>query len=205
MTKPSTLRLHEIKPHDLERLLTGELDDPFSVLGPHPMPSGRYQLVVYLPDGAAVSAISSQTGEVKLQPVPDASGVFAGEIPNAEDYRLKATSEDGHSWEYDDPYRFGPVLGASAADVSSRTGKDPLWSRLGAHPMQHEGAEGVHFAVWAPHARRVSAVGGFNGWDGRRHMMRRCGAEGVWEIFIPGLREGEAYKYEILGKDGVLQ
>ncbi|MEL6548960.1 MAG: 1,4-alpha-glucan branching protein GlgB [Pseudomonadota bacterium] len=205
MTKRSILRLPEIDPHDLERLLTGELDDPFSVLGPHRLPDGGDHLVVYLPDGAAVSAITTQTGEVKLQPVPDAPGVFTGDIPSAENYRLKATSKDGHSWDYDDPYRFGPVLGAPSADVTSRTGKDPLWSRLGAHPMQHEGVDGVHFAVWAPNARRVSAVGGFNGWDGRRHMMRRCGGAGLWEIFIPGLREGEAYKYEILGKDGVLQ
>jgi 1,4-alpha-glucan branching enzyme len=73
---------------------------------------------------------------------------------------------------------------------------------LGAHVREHEGAQGTHFAVWAPNARRVSVVGGFNAWDGRRHPMRRRGVSGIWEIFVPGVGEGEAYKYEIVGADG---
>ncbi|NND20865.1 MAG: 1,4-alpha-glucan branching protein GlgB, partial [Silicimonas sp.] len=77
-----------------------------------------------------------------------------------------------------------------------------LWKVLGAHVLDHEGARGTHFAVWAPNARRVSVVGDFNHWDGRRHPMRRRGSTGVWEIFIPDLGEGTVYKYEILGVDG---
>ena len=73
---------------------------------------------------------------------------------------------------------------------------------MGAHPIHHEGADGVHFAVWAPNARRVSVVGDFNAWDGRRHAMRLRRDTGIWEIFIPGVRPGLAYKFEIIGPDG---
>ena len=79
-----------------------------------------------------------------------------------------------------------------------------LYDRLGAHPIEHEGAAGVHFAVWAPNARRVSVVGDFNGWDGRRHTMRKRVDTGVWEIFVPSLSEGTIYKYEIIGAQGTL-
>ena len=79
-----------------------------------------------------------------------------------------------------------------------------LYDRLGAHPIDHEGAAGVHFAVWAPNARRVSVVGDFNAWDGRRHAMRKRVGTGVWEIFVPALRAGAIYKYEIIGADGAL-
>ncbi|MGK9527230.1 1,4-alpha-glucan branching enzyme, partial [Salmonella enterica subsp. enterica] len=67
-----------------------------------------------------------------------------------------------------------------------------------------DGVQGVRFAVWAPNARRVSVVGDFNGWDGRRHPMRLRHANGVWELFVPRLQAGEAYKYEILGANGIL-
>src|SRR3546814_9669237 len=80
-----------------------------------------------------------------------------------------------------------------------------LWQVLGAHPMTREGVAGVHFAVWAPSARRVSVVGDFNHWDGRRHAMRLRGATGVWEIFLPDVAEGAHYKYEVKGADGAIQ
>ena len=73
---------------------------------------------------------------------------------------------------------------------------------MGAHPIHHEGADGVHFAVWAPNARRVSVVGDFNAWDGRRHAMRLRRDTGIWEIFVPRVGPGLAYKYEIIGPDG---
>ena len=79
-----------------------------------------------------------------------------------------------------------------------------LYDHLGAHTIEHEGVRGVHFAVWAPHARRVSVVGEFNAWDGRRHAMRKRVDTGVWEIFLPGVDEGALYKYEIIGADGTL-
>jgi 1,4-alpha-glucan branching enzyme len=77
-----------------------------------------------------------------------------------------------------------------------------LYDKLGAHPLQHEGHDGVHFAVWAPNASRVSVVGDFNGWDGRRHVMRKRLNTGIWEIFMPGARQATAYKYELLDAAG---
>ncbi len=79
-----------------------------------------------------------------------------------------------------------------------------LYERLGAHPAEHEAIEGVRFAVWAPHARRVSVVGDFNAWDGRRHQMRKRIDSGLWEIFIPEIGVGTVYKFEVVGPDGAL-
>ena len=110
----------------------------------------------------------------------------------------------GGSWEFIDPYQFGPVIGEMDEYLLGEGTHADLWHALGAHVREHEGVSGTHFAVWAPNARRVSVVGGFNGWNGRRHVMRKRGASGVWEIFLPGIVEGETYKYEIVGADGAL-
>ncbi len=100
------------------------------------------------------------------------------------------------------PIAFGPVLGELDDYLLAEGRHAELWKRLGAHPMQHEGVEGVAFAVWAPNARRVSVVGEFNFWDGRRHPMRLRYGSGVWEIFLPGVGPGALYKYEIVGRAG---
>ena len=98
--------------------------------------------------------------------------------------------------------RFGPVLGLIDDLLIAQGTHFRLYDKLGAHLITHEGAQGVHFAVWAPNARRVSVVGDFNDWDGRRHVMRRRTDIGVWEIFIPDIAEGRTYKFEIVGPDG---
>jgi 1,4-alpha-glucan branching enzyme len=117
------------------------------------------------------------------------------------DYRLRAEGH-GATWEFEDPFRFGPVLGEMDEYLLGEGTHKRLWQVLGAHVITHEGVDGTHFAVWAPNAERVSVVGDFNIWDGRRNPMRRRGATGVWETFIPGLGEGATYKYEILGRHG---
>lgn len=180
-----------IDPKVLRDLAEGRTDDPFAVLGPH---DGR--IVAFVPDAARLWARGAQ--EVALTPL--AEGVFAGDWPGGP-YRLRAEGAAGQ-WEFDDPYRFGTVLGEIDEYLIGEGAHHRLWQALGAHPIRHEGVAGVHFAVWAPNARRVSVVGSFNNWDGRRHPMRRRGATGVWEIFLPGLGPTEAYKYEILGPDG---
>ena len=101
-----------------------------------------------------------------------------------------------------DPYSFGPVLGPMDDYYIAEGSHLRLFDKLGAHLIEHEGATGVHFAVWAPNARRVSVVGDFNDWDGRRHPMRNRRDTGIWEIFIPDIGAGRAYKYEIIGPDG---
>ena len=104
---------------------------------------------------------------------------------------------DGTSWEGDDPYRFPATLGELDLHLFGEGTHRALWKVLGAHPMVQDGVDGVRFAVWAPRARRVSVVGDFCDWDGRRLPMRRLGTSGVFELFVPGVGRGALYKYEI--------
>ncbi|MCE5972234.1 1,4-alpha-glucan branching protein GlgB [Sinirhodobacter sp. WL0062] len=175
-------------------LAQGRHEDPFAVLGWH---EGR--IVALIPDAERLWVVAEK--EVELTPV--SNGIFVGNT-KSKVYRLRAQNAHG-TWEFEDPYRFGPVLGEIDEYLIGEGTHRRLWQALGAHVITHEGCEGVHFSVWAPSARRVSVVGGFNNWDGRRNQMRRRGATGVWEIFLPGLSVGEAYKYEIVGPDGSVQ
>ena len=117
-------------------------------------------------------------------------------------YRVRARFGD-RVVEMEDPYRFPPVLSDFDLYLLAEGTHMHLYEKLGAHPMVIDGVAGVAFAVFAPDARRVSVVGDFNFWDGRRHAMRVRG-NGFWEIFIPGVKAGDKYKYEIIGSDGQL-
>ena len=112
------------------------------------------------------------------------------------------TYPGGVSVEVDDPYRYGRVLSDFDLYLFGEGKHTRLYDKLGAHPMTIGDAAGVHFAVWAPNAHRVSVVGDFNDWDGRRHPMRVLGVSGVWEIFVPGAHVGHRYKFEILSRYG---
>ncbi len=180
----------------------GEHDDPFSILGPHQDENGTV-LVAFDPGAETLSAISDTT-EKPLSPIPGAPGVFSGRIEDGRSYRLKGSGY-GENWDYEDAYRFGPVLGDLDEHLISEGSHKRLWTVLGAHVMVHEGMAGTHFAVWAPNARQVSVTGDFNQWNPARHVMRRRGSTGVWEIFIPELGDGTPYKYCITGKDGLRQ
>ncbi len=173
-------------------------------------------LACILPPGASVSGPCCQrrrrwrlsisaTGAVAAKGVrlhPD--GLFVATVPDRKEpfrYRLR-TSRGAIEHEFDDIYRFPPVLGELDTYLLAEGNHLASYRKLGAHPLVHEGVEGVAFAVWAPNARRVSVVGDFNAWDGRRMPMRQLG--GFWELFVPGLRPGHLYKYEILGANGQL-
>ena len=119
-------------------------------------------------------------------------------------YRLQVRWADGHDSLLDDPYRFGPVLGEMDAWLLAEGSHLRPFEILGAMPRTHEGVAGCSFAVWAPNAMRVSVVGDFNFWDGRRHPMRLRRECGVWEIFLPGVDIGARYKFELLSRDGQL-
>ncbi len=106
--------------------------------------------------------------------------------------------------ETEDPYSFGLLLGETDLYLFNEGRHRNLGETFGAQRCQVDGVEGVRFAVWAPNARRVSVVGDFNSWDGRRLPMRLRANSGVWELFVPRLPVGTAYKYEILGQHGVL-
>ena len=132
----------------------------------------------------------------------DGRGLFEGKLlgsPRPVKYKAQG---NGAQWWVTDPYSFGPVLGPVDDFLIAEGTHLRLYDKLGAHQISHEGATGIHFAVWAPNARRVSVVGDFNDWDGRRHVMRSRRDIGVWEIFIPDIGAGRAYKFEIIGADG---
>jgi 1,4-alpha-glucan branching enzyme len=181
-------------------LAEGTHGDPFSVLGLHER--GRaWVLTAFVPGADSLFVLTDKVLEAERH--PDVPGLFTLRLSRHQPYRLRAKGL-GTEWEFDDPFRFGPVLGEIDEYLLGEGTHRRLWQALGAHAITHEGVEGTHFAVWAPNAQRVSVVGDFNIWDGRRHPMRRRGATGVWETFIPGLSEGTVYKYEIRGPQGDL-
>ncbi len=191
---------------DIAAIVGARHADPFAILGPHPTPAGMV-IRAFVPGAAAVRAIDAAGAPIAdLQPRhPD--GFFEALLPGREAplaYRLSAGNADA-AWELDDPYRFSPILGPMDEYLLVEGTHRRLYDRIGAHPLRHEGVDGVHFAVWAPNARRVSVVGDFNAWDGRRHQMRKRIDSGLWEIFAPGIGEGAVYKYEIVGASDAVQ
>ncbi len=191
-----------VDPADAAAISRGTHDDPFSILGGHERDEG-FVVCAFDPGADEIALLCGDAAEKPMAPIANAPGVFAGLLEGTTAYRLRGR-KGGESWDYEDPFRFGPVLGQVDEHLIAEGTHRRLWQCLGAHVTTHEGADGVHFAAWAPNARRVSVVGGFNQWDGRRHPMRRRGSTGVWEIFLPDLNVGEVYKYEIVGVDGKL-
>lgn len=187
---------------EFQRLILGQHDDPFGLLGPRG--SGDDRHVTAFDPGAEQMFACTTDARHRLDPVPDAPGVFRGPVPGDGHYWLRGEAKGEH-WEFEDVYRFGTVLGEIDEYLLGEGSHLRLWEVLGAHVMQHEGMWGTHFAVWAPNARRVSVVGDFNWWNGLRHSMRRRGATGVWEIFVPYVADGAFYRYEIVGPDGTVQ
>ena len=182
-------------------VIEGRHSDPFRYLGPHL--EGDIPIVrVFLPDAEGVATVDDQGHETDLQRIHDA-GLFEGRMTNgSQRYRLRARYGD-RQVEIEDAYRFPPILSDLDLYLLGEGTHMQLYEKLGAHPATLEGVAGVAFAVFAPSARRVSVVGDFNLWDGRRHAMRVRG-NGFWEIFVPEARAGDKYKYEIVDPDGNL-
>ena len=185
----------------IQALVEGRHGDPFALLGPHAAASGTI-VRAFLPGAASVELIDA--GGRVLSPMqalhPD--GLFAAQIAEGAAYRLRI-DWGGVVQETDDPYRFGLLLGELDLHLIGEGRHRDLADALGAHACTIDGVAGTRFAVWAPNASRVSVVGDFNGWDGRRHPMRvRQG--GVWELFLPQIGPGTVYKYELLDRWGHL-
>ncbi|HKK30231.1 MAG TPA: 1,4-alpha-glucan branching protein GlgB, partial [Alphaproteobacteria bacterium] len=186
-------------------IVQGRLDDPFRWLGMQVFDSGCH-VTAFDPGASEAWVLDASARPIAQLDKVHQEGVFAGIVSERQarfDYRL-AFAGDGKEWGGLDPYAFGQVLGDLDVHLIAEGRHWELYQRLGAHPMHHEGVDGVGFAIWAPNARRVSVVGSFNFWDGRRHPMRLRHRAGVWEIFIPELEAGELYKFEILGAQGYL-
>lgn len=191
---------------DLNRIIHANHWAPFSVLGSHELQEGEATgrvIRAFLPEARSAWVVDLSAGEpgvrVPMELVhPD--GFFVGRFPTQRGpfpYRLAVENHEGYAWEFVDPYRFGPVLTDFDLHLLGEGTHLRNFERLGAHLRDHDGVAGVHFAVWAPNAERVSVIGNFNHWDGRRHPMRSCGSTGIWEIFVPDLCQGEVYKFEI--------
>ena len=189
---------------DMDALIRAEHRDPFSILGPHG-DGGEGQFVrAYLPGALSVRLLARddgrELGELQMSEVP---GFFVGRLEQPQPYLLKINWAGGEQIT-EDPYSFGELLGEMDLYLFAEGNHRDLSSCFGAQLTRVDGIDGVRFAVWAPNARRVSVVGSFNNWDGRRHPMRLRHPSGVWEVFVPRLQPGETYQYEILGAHGIL-
>jgi 1,4-alpha-glucan branching enzyme len=187
---------------DVEALCAGRHGDPFGVLGPHVQADGSTEVRVFLPGAGAVQVVAG----ARAWPLArrHASGVFEGSATVPGHYQLRVRWDDGGESLLEDPYRFGRVLGDIDVWLLGEGSHLRPYEILGAMPCETEGVAGTSFAVWAPNASRVSVVGDFNVWDGRRHAMRLRRECGVWEIFLPGVSPGERYKFELIAANGRL-
>ncbi len=189
---------------EIQAIIDGRHADPFKILGLHK--SGKdYVARAFLPHADIVQAqtLDGQTlGDLERR---HPSGFFEGVIKTKTLQPLRyACTNGGGSWVVADAYTLGPVLGPQDDYFIGEGNHLNLYNKLGAHLITHEGVAGTHFAMWAPNAERVSVVGDFNNWDGRRHVMRKRMDVGIWEIFVPGATEGQGYKFELLDKSGKL-
>ncbi|MFZ5536170.1 MAG: 1,4-alpha-glucan branching protein GlgB [Pseudomonadota bacterium] len=184
----------------IARLLDGRHHDPFSLLGRHPLGEGWSCVRALLPQAASVRLGPQGPAMERIDP----RGLWQWEGPDGDlprHHSLHCTDQHGHIFELIDPYTFEPQLGELDMYLFGEGRHWHVYRVLGAHPHQVDGIDGVLFAVWAPNAERVSVVGDFNQWDGRRNMMRSRGGGGLWELFIPGLVPGDLYKYELRNRD----
>jgi 1,4-alpha-glucan branching enzyme len=198
---------------DEDRLVTGVArgmsDDPFAVLGRHATTQNGRPAVVIRTVQPAASSVEIVTRDAVLPMRRRDDAVFEltvplnGMAPHELAYHFRVQEGSG-TRELQDPYQFGQVLTDFDLHLFNEGTHHRAWEQLGSHPRSLAGVSGVHFAVWAPDAQRVSVIGDFNAWDGRVHQMRKLVPSGVWEIFIPGLPEGANYKYEVRTSGGHL-
>ncbi|MBQ9738082.1 MAG: 1,4-alpha-glucan branching protein GlgB [Alphaproteobacteria bacterium] len=204
---------HILEPQVVENLVKGHyLGDAFAVLGMHEATNEDGHKFIFIrtlqPQAKSIEVINRDTGAgLGYMRKVHNDGLFQLDLPNVADffsYYFKITLYNDTVYEAEDVYRFWPVLGDMDLYLFGEGTHYKSYEKLGAHLITHQGVEGVSFAVWAPNAKRVSVVGSFNDWDGRRHLMRPRGSSGIWELFIPNLKEWDMYKYEIVGANGDL-
>ena len=192
----------------IHRIINAEHHDPFSVLGSHIVDfNGKRAVAVraFLPEAKEVSVIDVATSTEYEMTKINEDGFYETVLPGYSEvfpYKLKKVTYDNAIEIFNDPYLFLPTLTEFDLYLFNSGDHHRIYDKLGSHALETNGVSGVQFAVWAPNARSVSVVGNFNNWDQRRHAMRVLGASGVWEIFIPGIKEGELYKFHIKTKSG---
>jgi len=199
-TKKVAPVLPELHPDHIGSLVSGSHPRPHEALGQHPI-DGGFVIRAVRPLASAVAAVRADGTRVELSHVAD--GLWHGFAPApGQAYVLETSYEGAPSWTAEDPYRFVPSVGEVDLYLWGEGRHEQLWHVLGAHFRPHEDVTGTSFSVWAPHARAVRVVGDFNDWNGVGHAMRRLDDNGVWELFVPGLEPGVAYKFELLTQSG---
>jgi 1,4-alpha-glucan branching enzyme len=205
--------MHTAEDAALDAVARGQSDDPFASLGPHEttergapamvirtmQPAASHVELIRLPGRHAISMSRRHTDGLFEATVP-----LEGGAARDFEYRLRVTEPGGRSQELDDPYRYGQVLTAFDLHLLAEGTHYRAWEKLGSHCMTVGTTRGVHLAVWAPNAQRVSVIGDFNHWDGRVHPMRKLFPNGIWELFIPDLPDGTCYKFEVRTTGGHL-
>lgn len=191
----------------INALISGHYADPFALLGMHQTEAGL-EVRALLPDASEVWVIETKTGRKCAQlTCIDPRGFFSAVVPRRKNpfrYQLAVTWHDQQNL-IDDAYRFGPLLQDMETWLLAEGTHLRPYETMGAHSAVIDGVTGTRFILWAPNAQRVSVVGEFNFWDGRRHPMRFRRENGMWELFVPGAMNGQLYKYEIIDAHGQLR
>jgi 1,4-alpha-glucan branching enzyme len=189
---------------EFDALVDGRHNNPFSVLGLQRTKRGRVVRTLQ-PGAKSVDLVDGRGHKLAVMQRIHEGGLFEAPMPpRKRKYALRITWQSGETQVVEDTYRFPSTLGELDLYLLGEGSDQNIYRKLGAHPTIVSGVHGTRFAVWAPNASRVSIVGDFNSWDGRRHVMRLHPGNGIWEIFLPGVGEGALYKYEITDANGKL-
>lgn len=194
----------QLKRTEVIRVQYGDSDQPHHVLGRHRIGEGQV-ISGYHPDAVGMRVVCADGTSYEMEPA-ERTKIYTVYIARKEEmpYKLEATFADGSRFAWEDPYSYDPQLTELDLYLFGKGTHYEIYEKLGAHPISIQGVKGVYFAVWAPGAKRVSVVGDFCQWDGRRYPMRRLGSIGIFELFIPGMEAGTIYKYEIKTPEGRL-
>ncbi len=190
----------------IEEIVYSESDNPHELLGPHK--SGRQTVVqAYFPGAEAASIVFEEEGGTVEMEMADEDGFFAAFVSGKEGslpaYHYQVRGRDGKEYTRGEAYRFAPQITRKDTEKFKNGIHYTVYEKLGAHPMVIDGISGTYFAVWAPNVMRASVVGDFNSWDGRAHQMRRLWDSGIFELFIPDVKPGDIYKFELKLKGGL--
>ena len=190
----------------IEEIVYSESDNPHELLGPHK--SGRQTVVqAYFPGAEAASIVFEEEGGTVEMEMADEDGFFAAFVSGKESslpaYHYQVRGRDGKEYTRGEAYRFAPQITRKDTEKFKNGIHYTVYEKLGAHPMVIDGISGTYFAVWAPNVMRASVVGDFNSWDGRAHQMRRLWDSGIFELFIPDVKPGDIYKFELKLKGGL--
>ncbi len=188
---------------DIMKLLKCEYAEPHNVLGLHEEILGKKKVLVarqLIPGAESVSVIDSKSNKKFILEKVHEDGFFELAIPKRTkyfDYYLEVDFGNENIWISADQYTFEPIITEYDRFLLGAGNHYFIYEKLGSHIKEIKGVKGVSFAVWAPNAKSVSVVGNFNNWDARRNIMRKLGISGVWELFVPGLCQGDIYKYAV--------